>query len=581
MVYLSRLVTTLLGFTYLTGQEAQAQTLPPSREQINPPAQSAAPPPPVEAHIDERGAFAPGPCPLATSTVNVAIHQVQFTGPNGGDLPPVFAQLFDGIGTSGESQPIRVVCDLRDQANARLRAARYVATVQIPAQRIDDGALRLEVVSGHITQVRLRGDAGPFENLVRARIEKLSALNPLNAGEAEKLLVLTNDTPGLTVQLGLSPNTSGKPGDLVGELKVSYRRVTVMANAQNYNSTLLGRETIYTRAEVYSLLGKADQAFVAAASTLDLKKQKILQLGESVGLSSAGDRLSLVGTIAYSRPALDTLDLRTLSIVGDLEYSRPLVRTVRTKVEVNAGFEYILQRTRVFGASGSVPLNRDRIATFYTRLDGDTRQLRVDGSQKWDLSGSLELRKGMNILGATRAGQFVNGYSPTHFNGHADAFVVRGKVAGVYGLGPVIEVATSLQGQWTNKELLNYDQFAIGNLTIGRGYDPGANSGDRSIAGSHELRANLVSRPDVRVQPYGFYDWVHLWNLDRTSTERSRQLASVGGGVRITLFNSIRADVTYAHPLDPPLLTGVNIKRSPNRLMLSITAQIFPFGSNR
>ena len=565
----------------LTAQTAEAQTVsPPSREEVTP-VTAPLPQPPSEAHVDERSAFAAGPCPLATSTVNVSIKQVKFFAPGGGDLAPEIARLLNGITTTDASQSIRVVCDLRDQANARLHQARYVATVQVPAQRIDDGVLRFEVITGHITQIRLRGEAGPFQDLVRQRIEKLILLDPLNAGDAEKQLVTTNDTPGLSVKLGLSPNLSGKPGDLVGELTVSYRRATTIVSVQNYNSKLLGRETVYARTEVYGLLTNNDVAFIAGATTPDFKKQKILQVGESFGLWSSGDRLSLSGTIAYSRPALDAIDLRTLSLIGNIEFEHPLARTVRTRLAIAGGFEYAMQRTRVYGGGGSTALNRDRIATFYTRLDGQARQFQLDGRLKWNLDGSLALRKGFNILGATRVGQFVDGYGPSRFNGNADAFVVRGRLAGSYAFGPVFEFATTLQGQYANKALLNYDQFAIGNLTIGRGYDPGANSGDRAIAGAHELRANFPAGQRSSGQLYVFYDWVHLWNLDKNSTERSRQLASVGGGVRFTYRGSIRADLTFAHPLDPPLLTGANIRRSPNRVMFSLTAQLFPFGTNR
>ena len=96
-----------------------------------------------------------------------------------------------------------------------------------------------------------------------------------------------------------------------------------------------------------------------------------------------------------------------------------------------------------------------------------------------------------------------------------------------------------------------------------------------------EARANFAVGNNVKGQLYGFYDWVRLINLDTGSTEARRWMASVGGGVRLTVLNSIRLDLTYAHPLDPPLLTGVNIKRSPDRVMFSLTSQIIPFGAGR
>ena len=583
MAFSKRLIAAMslasFAATWVTSASAQVQT--PSREQVNPPAPQSEVPK-SEARVDENEAFQPGPCPLADSDIKVAINRVSFTAPGGGALAPELAQLLADIGTSSESKPIRVVCDIRDQANARLRIARYVASVQIPAQRIDDGVLRLEVVAGHIVEVRVRGEAGPFENLIRKRIELIKQLNPLNANEAERLLLLANDIPGLNIKLGLSPSGSGsQPGDLVGEMTVSYRRFSMIGNIQNYNSKFLGRETIYLRGEYYNLFGQGDRTYLAGSTTLDFNKQRIVQLGQSFTLSSRGDRLSLIATMADSRPALDTIDLRTVSLIGNIEYSRPLVRSVDTKIDAALGFEYAQQRTRVYSTSSSVPLNRDRIATVYARLEAAKRKLRSDGSEAWDFGGSLEFRKGLNILGATKPGQIIDGYAPTRFQGSSTATLVRGQINGMIGLGPIFELATTMRGQWANRELLNYDQFAIGNLTIGRGYDPGANTGDRAIGGAHELRANVQVGSNTRGQIYGFYDWVKLWNLDPSSTERNRTLASVGGGVRVSLLGSMRLDLTYAHPLDPPLLTGVNIKPPPDRFMFSLTAQLIPFGARR
>ncbi|MDE2595329.1 MAG: ShlB/FhaC/HecB family hemolysin secretion/activation protein [Sphingomonadales bacterium] len=583
MTRISNPYSVLLGAAIAVALHSQAfaQSQLPSREEVNPPAPPAQPPK-ARANVDEKNAFTNGPCPLSESDVRVAVREVRFTAPGGGALLPELQQLLGGIATGSEEQPIRVICDLRDQANARLRRSRYVASVQIPPQRIDDGVLRLEVVSGHIVEVRVRGDAGPFEGLIKDRIEQLKQLNPLNAADAERILLLADDVPGLNVQLGLSPATSGgTPGDLIGELTVNFRQTALVANVQNYNSSLLGRETAYVRTDAYGLLGTADRSWLAVSSTFDLREQRIVQVGESLLLNGAGDRLTVTGTLADSRPDLKTIDLRTLSLIGNIEFDHQLKRSVNTNAEVSLGFEWAQQRTRVYSAGGSAPLNRDRISTLYARLGGDTRKLRFDGSTAFSLAGSLELRKGLGIFGANQTGKLNGGYGPTRFEGDARATVVRGQVSGTIGFGPIFELATTLRGQWANHALLNYDEFAIGNLTIGRGYDPGANTGDRAYAGAHEARANVAVSKDVQAQLYGFYDWVRLINLDKGSTEARRWMASVGGGVRVTVLNSIRLDLTYAHPLDPPLLTGINIKRSPDRVMFSLTSQIIPFGTRR
>ncbi len=561
---------------------AHAQSRAPTREELKP-----APLPEADrkssTQVDQSGAFTPGPCPLAQSDLRTTIHEVRFTGQGGTPLAPELARLLADVSTGPEEQSVAVICEIRDRALARLRQARFVASVQIPQQRIDEGVLRLTVVTGRIVEVHVRGDAGPYENLLKGRIDALKALNPLNEADAERILLLADDVPGLKVQLGLSPS-GGQPGDLIGELNVGYRAFSMIGNVQNYNSTQLGRETIYLRGEYFGLTGAGDRTFIGAAATANFSEQKILQIGHSTTLNAAGTQLAWTGTFADSRPDLKTLNLRTRSLISTLELSHPLKRSVPFNVTSAVGFEFSEQRTRVFAADGksSNALNLDRISTIYARIEGEARKLRFDGSQVSAVSGSLELRKGLGIFGATKAGVVTpSGYSPSRFEGHATATVVRGTLSGIIGFGPIFELAASARGQWADKPLLNYDEFSIGNLTLGRGYDPGANSGDRAVGGTVEARAHVPLGKKLKATLFGFYDGVQLWNLDSGSTEAKRYLASVGGGVSLTFNNSMRLDVTYAHPMDPPLLTGVNIKPPADRVLLRLTAQLVPFGSSR
>lgn len=553
-------------------------TTVPTREQVAPqgtPADKSA----SRARVTSDNAMPSGPCPLPDD-LTVAIREVRFTAPGGGRLDPRLATLLTGIGTTPESQSIKVICSLRDRAIERLRLSRYVASVQVPQQRIDDGVLRLEVVSGRIVEVRVRGDAGPSEDILRARIAQLKALDPLNEGDAERILLLADDIPGLNIEMGLSP-AGTQPGDLIGELRVSYRRFSMVANVQNYNSAALGRESLYVRAELAGLTGLGDRTYLAASSTFNFKTQRILQLYHSMLLDSSGTSLALVGTLAESRPELKTIDLRTLSSVLSFEVAHPLMRSVRTNAEVAGGFEWAQQRTRVYSSAGSSPLNRDRIPVFFLRGAISTRKLDLSGRETARAGFTLEARQGLGVLGATKPATVVDGYTPTHFEGGAVATVVRAKVDGQIGLGPIFELAAQGRAQWANRPLLNYDEFAIGNLTIGRGYDPGANTGDRAIGASIEARASIPVGQKAQAQLFGFYDQVHLWNLDLNTTESSRNLRSLGGGMRLNLFNSMRLEASYTHPLDPPLLAGTNIKRAPDRVLFSLTAQIVPFGTQR
>ena len=543
---------------------------PPTREQRTP----------STAKVDAHAAFQPGPCPLPEN-LSVTIREIHFTAPGGGELNPELARLLADVRTDPAPQSVRVVCQLRDMAIERLRAARYVASVQIPPQKIESGVLNLEVVSGHIVEVRVRGEPGPYRRLLERRIAALKAMDPLNEADAERLLLLAGDVPGLSVKLGLSP-AGTKPGDLIGDLDVNFRRVRVVANAQNYNSAPLGRESLYVRTELFGLTGLGDVTSLAGLASVDFRKQLIAQASHQMQLDSRGLTLSVTGTFAESRPALTALDLRTISKVANIELAAPIKRGINTNINTMVGFEYAEQRTRVYPGGASQPLFRDRIAAVFSRFTATTRKMGIDGRPVYQFGGSLEFRKGLAILGATKTGQIDRaGYAPSRFEGSETAAVIRADINGQIGIGPVFELWARGHGQYTNRPLLNYDEFAIGNLTLGRGYDPGANSGDRMIGGSIEARANFRLAPTTSGQVFGFYDIVKLRNLDTGTTEANRTLRSVGGGFRVTAFGSARLEVTYAHPLDPPLLTGTAVQRASDKVLASLTVQLVPFGPNR
>ncbi len=558
----------------------------PTREEVNPPAPDRTTQP-SSVSVDSSGAFARGPCPLDGSTLTATIPQVQFGGLGGAPLAPELVPLLAGIGAPAGEQPVRVVCDIRDQANAALRAARYVATVQIPAQRLEGGPLRLEVITAKIVETRVRGDAGPYEELIESRIATLQSLDPLNEADAERLLLLAADIPGLDVRLALQP-AGGAPGEVIGELSVDYRRYSVVANVQNLNSRQLGRETGYLRGEVYGLTGLGDVTYLAGSTTFN-SEQKILQLGHEMVLSQSGTMLALRGTYADSQPDLPRLELRTKSYIANVELSQPLLRSVDENISGALGFERIDQRTRLAGGpAGAVPLNLDRISTLYARFLGNARKLRDNSTEAFALGGYIEFRKGLDVFNATKTGIFTAaGFAPSRFEGNAKAFVVRGQFDAKVGFGPVsetipiFELAGQVRGQWANDPLLNYDEFSIGNLTVGRGYDPGSATGDRAYSTSAELRANLPTGEKVATQIYTFYDRIRLWNLDRGTTERNRRLESYGAGVRFTLPGFARLDIAYAHPLDPPLLTGALNKVPNGRVLVSLTMQLVPFGPRR
>jgi hemolysin activation/secretion protein len=547
-----------------------AQQVPlPSREEVTPPA-PATERSNAQVHVDSRRAIEPTACPFDSSPLKLTVSKLEFTRPDGTALAPEVAQTLTGIEPAAGERPLREVCEIRDRANAALRHAGWVASVQIPAQEITGGTLRLNVITAHIVEVHVRGSAGPYEALLRDRIAKIQALNPLNEQEVERLLLLAGDIPGLEVQLSLRP-AGTEQGAVIGDLSVTFRRFAVLANVQNENSRETGRWTGYARAEIYGLTGIGDVTYAGFSTTSDFHEQMVAQVGHTMTLDGNGLTFGPRFTYAWSRPDLGALDFRTNTLITGFDLSRPLIRSLNANVRANGGFDYVNQRSSVGAGDQAVPLLDDRLRIGFIGIDADYRRLRYDGGTALSVTGSIQLRKGFNLFDASKPG--VNGgLLQSRIDGNSRAFVVRGNIDAIIGLGPIFSLRAQGQAQWANDPLLNYEEYSVGNLTIGRGYDPGVSIGDRALAGHAELRADLPIRARIGTQIFGFYDHVYLRNLSASAIDPSHTFRSVGGGARISLPGSMVVELAYAHPLDRT--SRLDERRPTDRVLLSLTMQL-------
>ena len=543
--------------------------IPPSREEIersNVPREKRAP----RASVVPGNALQTEPCPLRDSDIRANITAVDFTGPDGAPLAPVISGILAGVQPPPGDRPIAVVCDIRDDATARLRSQGYIAAVQIPPQRIETGRLRLEVITGHLVDVHMRGDAPPFRAELAARAKQLKALDPFNQFEAERILLLASDIPGVEVRLTLAPART-KPGELIGELSVYYQPFKILGNVNNFGSRALGRYSAYARGEIYGLTGAEDLTYIAGSTTIDFDEQQVLQFGHQMALGTHG--LGLGGDFAYawSHPDLhdidpnDVLDLHSNSLIARAYVTAPMVRARRTTVNFRGGLELLQQKTD--SSFGLVTDDKLRIA--FLRAEGGFREPLMDGGDAYTLHGALELRKGLDIFDASDRFSIL----ASRNEGDPTAFVVRADAGGVARLPSIFSVALDAEAQWANNPLLAFEEYSVGNYTIGRGYDPGAVTADRAIALRPEIRAQVLQKPRASVQLFGFYDNVWLWNLDRFSTEHGRSVASVGGGARAVIAPYFLIEATYAQPLDRPF---PNVPKPPARFLLSLTGLFSP-----
>lgn len=586
--HLARLWIGTLLTSAATAASAQAppppqtsQTLPPTREEITRPEAQ-----PVERQapqLEIEGGIERAPCALDSpefSNIRFTLRGAVFDGLQGlspGDLNSSYSQLV------GSDQPISVVCDIRDRAATILRNAGYIAAVEVPQQKIADGVVHFQVLMAHLVQVRVRGDASGAERIIAGYLNQLTKQPVFNRYDAERYLLLASDLPGYNVRLTLRP--TGKPGEVLGDVTVQRTPAYADINIQNGGSRALGPWGGFVRGQLFGLTGLADRTTLAAFSTADFNEQQTIQVGHDFRFGPNGLGAGGLFTYAWAHPTIpggSSIRARTLLATVQLDY--PFIRTLGTALRGSTGLDYVNQAVDFNGK----PLSRDKLRVGFLRLNLDALSTNFSNGRslaepKWHLAGQLELRKGLNIFGASEpcgpAG--INcvapNIGPSRTEGISTAGVVRALLYGEYRPIPKLTFALGARAQYAWKPLLSFEEFSAGNYTVGRGYDPGALLGDRGWGTQAEIRIGTrIPRASNKaaVEGYAFWDHARVSNLDRLLIiDQSNHLDSVGGGARVT-FDRFTLDGGLAVPLTR---IGAPAQKPPVRFLISLTTRLWPW----
>jgi len=380
-------------------------------------------------------------CPLAGpefSDVRFTLRAVDFTGLISVDPASLNSSYADYV---GQEVPVSVVCDIRDRAATILRSDGYLAAVQVPPQTIDQGNVRFDVLMARMTAVQVRGDAGSSEGLLQKYIEKLASQPVFNINTADRYLLLARDIPGLDVRLSLRPvsaESGGQPGEVVGEFNVIRTPVYADVNLQNFGSEAVGRFGGLARIRFNGLTGMGDETVLSGYSTADFKEQQVLQASHQFRVGGEGLKFGGDFTYAWTKPEIPGgFDIRSETLVASAYATYPFIRKQTHNIFGTIGLDYIDQRTDILGTR----TNEDRLSVAYARLDFNQIEAgSISGrggysafEPKWGIGGSLEIRQGLDILGASQGcgpafvsclGQTV---IPTRADGDPTAFVIRGQ----------------------------------------------------------------------------------------------------------------------------------------------------------
>lgn len=568
--------------------QSPPQIAPPNRTELVPPSLRQEERP-TTLTID--GGFERAPCALDRSEyadIKLTLSGAEFIGLSRVPGLSLAGAYQDYV---GKELPLSVMCDIRARANALLRAQGYLATVEIPQQNLGDGVADFRVIFGRLTAVRVRGDAGPSETTIARYLRKLTDQDVFNTNDAERYLLLADDLPGMNVRLSLRPAVDGEPGDLVGEIAVIRQRGVVYANVQNLGSSEIGRFGATIQGELYDLTGLGDRTALTAFTTLEFVEQQTFQLVHDFAVGGEGLRFGASLTYSTTSPDNDLpgFDVDSESVIGSVFGSFPMQRTRQSSVFADFGIDIVDQNVDV----NNVGLTKDRVRTLFARISGEyvdrASVQRLDGYTPYEpklrLRYGAEVRQGFDILSASPDCRpdplscFANGaVPPSRIESDPTPFIMRYDAGAEYRPTPLWTLAVNALAQVSSSPLPAFEEFAAGNFSIGRGYDPGAVLGDSGVSGAFELRYGSLAPKDIDAfayQPYVFTDVAFAWNEDPSRQPLNPdRLWSAGAGVRAAWGSQMQGDFMISVPLERPDLA---LSRGDVRVMFSLTALLFPW----
>ena len=561
---------------------------PPTREELE---GTLRPPPRDErARLAVEGELERRPCALERpeyAAIRFTLTGAEFADLRGlaeADLRPAYAEYV------GQEQPLSVICRIRDRAAAILRDAGYIAAVEVPEQRIENGIVRFRVLMARLVGLRVRGDAGRNERLIARYLEPLTNQEVFNSRVAERYLLLAGDLPGTNVRLALRP-AGTVPGEVVGEVTIVRLPGVLDLNLQNYGSESVGRGGALLRGQLYGLTGLGDRTTLAFYTTADFEEQQTLQLAHDFRVGGQG--LQIGGQITYSwaEPQLfdPALNISSRTLYATVEASYPFVRTLRSSLSGTVGVDVVDQEVDF----ADLPFSEDRLRILFARLGFEAvaprraREAIDPRGPRWRFAGEVEIRQGIPGLGASDGcnADFSDCTAPgmvppSRLEGRPDATVLRAEARGELRFLPDVSFYLGGVAQYASDPLFAFEEFSAGNYTVGRGYDPATLTGDRGAGIQAELRFGRLapqSEDDLAVQPYLFFDAAWVGNEDQAALVGfGDELQSAGGGVRAIWGNRAQLDLTLAVPLTR---AGFFAETPDPRLLISLTTRLWPWRS--
>lgn len=405
-----------------------------------------------------------------------------------------------------------------------------IARAIIPAQKVENGIVRIEVIEGRISGISIVGNSRYPDQLIAARVSDLPKSEIITLDRLERSLLLMNDLPGLSARATLAPGAEFGTTDMV--IRTEEKTFAGAVTFDNQGTRETGRLRLDAGLDINNPLGIGDQLSIRGIKT----EHNLLtygRIGYSLPVSGNGARLSG----AYSNVNYDVAGpFAALGISGEV-----------STTELTLTHPYVRSRARnlVFGIG-------------LRRTDATQRTL---GVQTSDTSITL---LNLSTLGSwvhqdsalTNASLVFSSNGKKNPGNRQDAQAAKLDIDLNHLRAASKNWDLYLRGRLvlSSNTLADTEKFFLGGPGNVRGYRQSELRGDNGWLATIELRRQFVLTNTAGMFSV-FYD---QGQAKAKGFTRFDSISSAGIGVSVFPHKNLRASVEYAHPLSDRVSTDGN-----------------------
>ena len=421
-------------------------------------------------------------------------------------------------------------------------------SVLIPQQDPSRGVVVLQVVEGSVSRLRVLGSQHHLPSRIRAGAPSLAEGSVPNMNDVRREILALNRLADRRVKPELRPGE--EPGtfevDLNVEDELPLHGSLELNNRYSPNTTPLRLNGSLSYGNMFQLGHTLGLNFQVAPENTD---DALVFSGNY--LARVSDTASLLFTATRQDSDISTLGGGSVIGKGDMA-------GVRAIIDLPGGegffptFSFGIDRKSfeediaVGGGVISAPIEYYPFTASYgaTKLHGEDAFTEANASLVFNLRGM---------------GSDSRAYANKRFNADGAFIVLKGDVSHTRDMKSGAQWFAKLQGQVSNKPLINSEQFSGGGLGTARGYLESSSLGDNALFATAELRSpSYIGKSEIgktrgdELRFHVFTDLGVLGNYDSLPGQKPTEtFVSVGLGARARYLDHLNSSVDVAFPLTP------------------------------